>query len=287
MGRMEPILDAASRAAVGEAMRRVADAEIRPRFRALAEHHVHLKGPGDFVTEADLEAERALTPLLQEILDVPVVGEEATAADPSVAEVLATEGTAWTVDPVDGTVNFVEGSSTYAVMVGLVEDGLPVGGWILQPEFGRMFEALQGVGAFVDGRSLSAGVEAARGAEARASLRGEEPRGAVSVRYAVEDVKAGLLAAEPELGGYDELRMCAGFDYADLVLQDVGFLVYTRAKPWDHVPGAAIAAEAGFTVGRIDGSGYRPAIEAGAPLLAARTDRWESIREVLARNLGL
>ncbi|WP_062465170.1 inositol monophosphatase family protein [Demequina soli] len=284
---MEPILDAAARAAVGEAMRRVADAEIRPRFRALAEHHVHLKGPGDYVTEADLEAERALTPILREILDVPVVGEEATAADPTVPAVLATEGTAWTVDPVDGTANFVDGSETYAVMVGLVENGVPVGGWILQPELGHLFEALQGVGAFVDGRSLSAGVEASRGAEALASLRGEEPRGAVSLKYAADGVREGLLAAEPELGGYDELRMCAGFDYADLVSQRVGYLVYTRAKPWDHVPGAAIAAEAGFTVGRIDGSGYLPSIETGAPLLAARTDRWESIREVLVRNLGL
>ncbi|WP_062521817.1 inositol monophosphatase family protein [Demequina silvatica] len=284
---MEPILDAAARAAVGEAMRRVADAEIRPRFRALADHHVHLKGPGDYVTEADLEAERALTPLLREILDVPVVGEEATAADPSVVDVLATEGTAWTVDPVDGTANFVEGSDTYAVMVGLVEGGVPVGGWILQPEFGRMFEALQGVGAFLDGRSLAAGVERSRGDDARAAWEGKEPRGAVSVRYAADGVREGLLAAEPELGGYEDLRMCAGFDYADLVTQQVGFLVYTRAKPWDHVPGAAIAAEAGFTVGRLDGSGYRPAVEVGAPLLAARTDRWESIREVLARNLGL
>ena len=57
---MEPILDAASRAAVGEAMRRVADIEIRPRFRSLADGQIHLKGPGDYVTEADLEACAAL-----------------------------------------------------------------------------------------------------------------------------------------------------------------------------------------------------------------------------------
>ncbi|WP_062390095.1 inositol monophosphatase family protein [Demequina iriomotensis] len=284
---MEPLLDAAQRAAVGAAMRRVADAEIRPRFRALAEGDIRLKGPGDYVTEADESAERALAPLLRAILDVPVVGEEATAADPSVVDVLATDGTAWTVDPVDGTANFVAGSDTYAVMVGLVEGGEPIGGWILHPETGHLYEGLRGVGAFLDGRSLAAGVERSRGDDARASLSMEEPRGAVSVRYAVDSVREGLLAAEPELGGYDELRMCAGFDYADLVTQAVGYLVYTRAKPWDHVPGAAIAAEAGFTVGRVDGSGYVPAVEVGAPLLAARTDRWESIREVLARNLGL
>ncbi len=280
---MEPLLDAASRIAVGDAMRRVADAEIRPRFRALADGDVMLKGPGDFVTVADLEAERALTPLLRDILDVPVVGEEATAEDPSRPGVLATGGTAWTVDPVDGTANFVAGSEIYAVMVGLVEAGEPVGGWILEPERGVLFEGLRGVGAFVDGRSLAADVERSRGAEARAALAGHQ-RGALSLKYAGDQVREGLRAAEAELGGFADLRMCAGFDYGDLVSQDVGYLVYTRAKPWDHVPGAAIAAEAGFTVGRIDGSGYVPAVEAGAPLLAARTDRGESIREVLARH---
>lgn len=283
---MEPLLDATARAAVGDAMRAVADAEIRPRFRALAEGDIRLKGPGDYVTEADIEAERALTPLLRAILDVPVVGEEASSLDPSVTEVLSTGETAWTVDPVDGTANFVAGSDTYAVMVGLVEGGEPVGGWIYQPEQGRMFEGLRGVGASLDGESLAAAVERSRGDDARAALEGH-PRGAVSVKYAVDSVRDGLLGAEAELGGYVDLRMCAGFDYADLVTQEVGYLLYTRAKPWDHVPGAAIAAEAGFTVGRIDGSGYRPAIENGAPLLAARTDRWESVREVLARHLGV
>lgn len=282
---MEPILDAASRAAVGEAMRRVADIEIRPRFRSLADGQIHLKGPGDYVTEADLEAERALTPLLREILDVPVVGEEATAEDPSLVDILGTGATAWTVDPVDGTANFVEGLDTYAVMVGLVEDGEPVGGWILHPEHGRMYEGMRGVGAFVDGRSLSAPVERSLGDAARAAFRDEHPRGAASLKFAADEVRGGLAAAEEELGGYQSLRMCAGFDYADLVTQEVGYLVYTRAKPWDHVPGAAIASECGFTVGRVDGSGYVLTQERGAPLLAAPTGRWESLREVLARHI--
>lgn len=284
---MQPLLDSAARAAVGDAMRRVADAEIRPRFRALADGDIRLKGPGDFVTEADLEAERALIPLLQEVLDVPVVGEEASATDPTLPAVLATGATAWTVDPVDGTANFVAGSEIYAVMVGLVEDGEPVGGWILQPETGLLYEGLQGVGAYVNGTSLSAEVERSRGAEARGEPRRLRAHGAVSFKYASDRVREGLAAAEHELGGFADLRMCAGFDYADLVSQDVGFLIYTRAKPWDHVPGAAIAAEAGFTVGRVDGSGYHPAIEEGAPLLAVRTDRWETVREVLARHLGV
>ncbi|MEX0913632.1 MAG: inositol monophosphatase family protein, partial [Demequina sp.] len=125
--------------AVATAMRDVSDAEIRPRFRALADGDIHLKGPGDFVTEADLAAERELTTRLQAIRDIPVVGEEATAADPSLPDRLADQPAAWVVDPVDGTANFVKGSPTYAVMVALVEHGESVAGWILHPETGDLY----------------------------------------------------------------------------------------------------------------------------------------------------
>ncbi len=285
MGAMQPLLDAAARAAVGEAMRRVADAHIRPRFRALSEGQIHLKGPGDYVTEADLDAERALTPVLREILDVPVVGEEAAAEDPSIEAVLASDEVAWTVDPVDGTANFVAGSPNYAVMVGLVEAGRPVGGWILQPENGHLYEGLEGVGAFRDGKPFG-GIAHTRGAEVLSALA-DVPQGAAAVKYATDEVRAALRAAEQELGDFAQLHMCAGFDYSDLVTERIGYLVYTRAKAWDHVPGAAIAAECGFTVGRVDGSGYVTSQVEGAPLLAARTDHWESLREVLARHLAL
>lgn len=281
---MQPILDASARGAVRDAMTRVSDLHIRPRFRALADHHISLKGPGDYVTEADIEAERALTPLLREILDVPVVGEEAASVDAAVESVLATDLTAWTVDPVDGTANFVAGSPTYAVMVGLVEGGVPVGGWILHPETGTMLEGMAGVGAFIDGKVLT-GTDRTRGREARTAIE-ELPRGAVSVKYAKGATRDGLLEAERTLGAFAPMRMCAGWDYLDLVTEQVGYLVYTRAKPWDHVPGAAIAAQAGFTVARIDGSGYTVAHSEGAPLLAARTDHWETIREVLARHVA-
>ena len=89
-------------------MRAVSDAEIRPRFRALADHDIRLKGPGDYVTEADESAERALGPLLRSVLDVPVVGEEATAANPALVDACATpngpgSSTPWTARPTSST----------------------------------------------------------------------------------------------------------------------------------------------------------------------------------------
>ena len=72
--------------AVLAAMREATDAEVMPRWRSLTADEVRTKaGPWDLVTDADVLAERRLTASLGALLDIPVVGEEATAADPALA----------------------------------------------------------------------------------------------------------------------------------------------------------------------------------------------------------
>jgi fructose-1,6-bisphosphatase/inositol monophosphatase family enzyme len=69
---------------VGEAMREVAASIIEPRFRSLCEDDIRAKSGNELVTIADTEAELALTTRLESLLPgVPVVGEEACAADPN------------------------------------------------------------------------------------------------------------------------------------------------------------------------------------------------------------
>lgn len=269
-------------------MRAVADAEIRPRFRALANHDIRLKGPGDYVTEADESAERALGPLLRSVLDVPVIGEEATAANPALLDTLRDAERAWVVDPVDGTANFVHGSPIYAVMVALVEAGRATAGWILHPETGTMYSALPGEEATIEvsPHVLATAISAGRARPRAAGSAMDGLRGAVSMRYAAEEYLPGLAAAQDELGEFVAPRMCAGFDYADLVTGEVDYLMFSRTLPWDHAPGAAIAHASGCRVGRLDGSAYRPGVP-GEPLLAARADIYDAVRSVLARHLGL
>ena len=75
---------------VTTAIREVGNAEVVPRFRSLAQGDITEKGPGDLVTIADQECERVLSERLRVLRDSPVVGEEATAADPSLLDLVAT-----------------------------------------------------------------------------------------------------------------------------------------------------------------------------------------------------
>jgi len=99
-------------------LREVARAEVMPRFRNLGPGGVRTKTDAlDVVTEADTAAEAAITAgLLRRFPGAVVVGEEATAADPSLLGRLGDADLAFVVDPVDGTANFADGLPLFAVM---------------------------------------------------------------------------------------------------------------------------------------------------------------------------
>ncbi len=263
-------------------MRDVADEVIRPRFRSLADGEISAKsGPNDLVTVADVEAERALTPLLADIEAIPVVGEEATELDPSLPDVLATASAAWTLDPVDGTWNFAHGSVEYAVMIGRVAAGDTDAGWILHPETGDLLRG---------GRALAPEVVNGDGAvTAMRNIAGLEPRplaqlrGMATLTFAPGPVAEGLTGLHADVAEITPPRMCAGWDYCDLVNGDLDFLLYFRAKPWDHAPGVAIARAAGHVARHLDGAAYRPGAP-GRPFLVARAQEWDALAAAINRH---
>jgi len=256
--------------AVLAAMEAAAQAEILPRWRSLREDEIRTKaGEWDLVTDADVLAEQRLTRSLRGLLDVPVVGEEATAADASLMDVAATAPAYWLVDPVDGTRNFVHGKEDFACMVALVEDGRTVGAWITHPVVGRRIWAARGEGTFIDGVRVSA--------PEPSSLT--TPSGAIGARMFMEDPES-VHRRAAQLGPVRDIRFCAGWDYYDVLMGAKDYVLFSRSLPWDHAPGGLLCEEAGLRVARFDGSEYLPG-ESRQGLLTAHPSIWEHVRDAL------
>ena len=137
---------------VAQHIRETAEAEIIPRFRQLGQGDIREKKPGDFVTLADLEAERRLTERLGALLPASVVlGEEAAFADRGRLDLLAGDAPVWVIDPVDGTANFARGEPAFAVIVALIERAELRAGWIYEPLADTMVMAEAGQGAWSAG----------------------------------------------------------------------------------------------------------------------------------------
>ncbi|MCD4523495.1 inositol monophosphatase [Nocardioides sp. cx-173] len=224
---------------------------IDPRFRALASEEISHKGPGDLVTVADREAEVLITDaLVAAYPDAVVLGEEAASADASVLQRYAGAEHAFTVDPVDGTKNFVSGSPDHAVMVAELRAGEVVRSWIWQPQHRVAYVAERGAGAWRDGERL-----------VRPPL-GDAARGVTSRRTWIGRALGTLQALELTW-------VCCGVDYPRLVEGAADYALYAGTKPWDHAPGSLLLTEAGGFVGTFGGAPYRPQEPEPRGLIAA------------------
>jgi fructose-1,6-bisphosphatase/inositol monophosphatase family enzyme len=254
-----------------EAMRRTADLVIMPRFRALQDHEIEEKSPGEVVTLVDREAEAMITATLQHIRpDAVVIGEEAAHANPSLIDALQTAQPAWLLDPLDGTANFVAGSEDFAVMVAFVEGGRTTHAWIWRPAVSESWTASLGEGTRRNGGRIVVSKPAR-----------ERPRGAILTRFLDAEHRAYVEKQARELGEVLPGLHCAGVEYPGIVIGAQDFAMFKRTLPWDHAPGAFVLREAGGVARRWDGSEYEPTVDGTGLIAAADEATWERVASVM------
>ena len=165
-------------------------------------------------------------------------------------------GRTWVIDPIDGTGGFIA-LRRYAIAVGLLEDGQPVGGVIGSPAYpgqGLAFYALDGaayveplVGGTAQRIHVSDRTEGLRVVES-VDVSHSDPAVSARVRGA-----AGMADAEVlEVDSMDKYAMVACGD-ADLYLRIPTVRSY-RHKAWDHAAGTALVQAAGGMVTDLNGA---------------------------------
>ncbi|RWF15056.1 MAG: inositol monophosphatase, partial [Mesorhizobium sp.] len=110
---------------------------------------VSMKGPGDYVSQADRKAEE-------------IVFAELSKARPGYAFLMEERGAVegdddqhrWIVDPLDGTTNFLHGIPLFAVSIALERQGQIVAGVVYNPAMDELYTAERGGGAFMNDRRL-------------------------------------------------------------------------------------------------------------------------------------
>lgn len=126
---------------------------LMERFGRLSAAEIERHGARDVVTAADQAAEEHIKRRLQHVQPgVPVLAEESERGRPVAGDAA---GPRWVVDPLDGTVNFVQGIPLFAVSIGLVEGGRPLLGVVHLPALGQTFWGAPGSGAFEGDRPVS------------------------------------------------------------------------------------------------------------------------------------
>jgi len=118
-------------------------------FREVENLQVSAKGPGDFVSRADREAERLIK---EELMGArPTygwLGEETGGQDGQ------DPTRRWIVDPLDGTTNFLHGMPHWAVSIALEHKGEIVSAVVYDAAKDELFWAEKGAGAWMNDRRM-------------------------------------------------------------------------------------------------------------------------------------
>ena len=204
-------------------------------FREVENLQVSSKGPGDFVSKADIEAER-------------IIKEELMGARPTYDPTRR-----WIVDPLDGTTNFLHGLPHWAVSIALEHKGEIVSGVVFDAAKDEMYWAEKGAGAWMNERRL-------RVSGRRSMLEGVFATG---IPFGIKNTLPATMGDLARL-----MPLCAGVRRWGAASLDLAYVAAGRfdgywereLQPWDIAAGLILVREAGGTV---------EALREGADILAS------------------
>ena len=227
------------------------------------------KGRNDFVSQADVEAERAVLDVLTRAYpEHGIVAEESGNREGS-------EYT-WVIDPLDGTTNFLHGFPMFAVSVGVMRGQVLEHGVIYDPLRDEMFTASRGEGAQLNGKRI------------RVSTTRQLAPALLGTGFPFRDLEI----IEPWMRSFQNLLpKTAGIRRAGAAALDLAYVAAGRLdgfwelglKPWDMAAGALLIREAGGLMS--DVSGGQGFMESGN-LVAANPYIFEDLRKIVARSVS-
>ena len=237
----------------------------------LQREDIHKKtGPANFVTDYDLRIQTFLIERLTEVCPSAVFfGEEDTEGNKHGVG----DGITFFIDPIDGTTNFLFDYRNSCVSVGMADHGLMTAGWVFDPYADRMYSAVRGEGAYLNGsrlliedRSIDEGIVAFGCAR-------YNDGGAARMAAIVEKLFLSSLAIRN--GGSAAIDLCriAGGNnagYIELLLQ-----------PYDYAAASVIIEEAGGLITQPDGTPVT--LNRPCPVIAGTKTAYQEILRIYAK----
>ena len=128
---------------------------ILPKYQNLEDDDIKYKNGSDLVTSADIAAEKELKKnLLKIIPSSGFIGEEEYSTNQNILKCYQEDEYCWTVDPIDGTTNFVKGRDKFAIMIALTKKDQILSSWIYKPLENVMSHAIFNEGSFINNKKI-------------------------------------------------------------------------------------------------------------------------------------
>jgi myo-inositol-1(or 4)-monophosphatase len=239
---------------------------LKRDFGEVENLQVSIKGPSDFVSAADRNAEKTLR-------------DELSRGRPHFGFLLEEGGVVagrdesqrWIIDPLDGTTNFLHGIPHFAISIACEKDGEMVAGVVYDPIKEELFWAEKGGGVFLNDRRLR--VSGRRKLEDAVIATGIPHRG----RPGQDSFREELHRVMPHVAGVRRMG-AASLDLAYVAAGRYEGYWETGLNLWDIAAGLLMVTEAGGFIGEV-GGGKDP--YAGRSVLATNANLFKPIDALL------
>lgn len=203
----------------------------------------------DVVTDVDIKVEaividalkKTCAKLLPKTLskNTIYVGEENFVEMAQVSQQLI-----WVLDPLDGTLNFANGLPNYCISLGLIADGIPVLGIVIDVISGEIFDAINGNGARLNKKKITWNNQDDYKAPMTLSTG--------TIRWLLDNDCHNLLSDLFNMNGRLRLAGSQALQLCWAATGRLGININREARIWDDIAGALIAKEAGASYTRLD-----------------------------------
>ncbi|EUJ41760.1 inositol monophosphatase family protein [Brochothrix campestris] len=235
----------------------------------MARYQVSQKtGPTDLVTTVDQQIEVFFADKLATFYPThQLVAEE----DPTHKH-QTFSGVTWILDPIDGTLNFIQQQADYAISLAIFEDGVGQLAYIFDVERRTLYSCKVGEGVFVDGVQ----VERRRPNPSLAESTLIMNFGIIAANY-LGLATAGAQARSVRLYGVASLEMAA------VITGRADAYLSRHLMPWDIAAGFIMANELGLKISRIDGTEIN-VLKSGSLLIASEQVHETLLHDFIMKN---
>lgn len=244
---------------------------IRAAGNALLERRgaekIKEKAASDFVTEVDFAVQAAICDqLAQRWHQIQFMGEERDNSDIDFSRPY------WVLDPVDGTTNLIHDFNHSVISLALVINHEPQFGAIYNPYADELFTAVQGGGAYCNGKPIH--VSKAPSLSEALVFVGTAP-------YRRDEMEENFMRImRVYRAGHDVRRFgCTALELCYLACGRAdGYFEY-GVKPWDIAAGILILREAGGEAVTVEGG--KPPLDRECAMVATNGNFTEELRQIM------
>jgi len=193
------------------------------------------KGINDLVTNCDLAVEKyIIRKLNKKYPNIPIVSEEFN-------ENVALTEECFTIDPIDGTINFANGLPAWSIQIAYRKNNETVVGVVYIPTLKQLYYAVKGEGAYLNNKRIFAKEQQLSKCMFIIDASASEEKKFIVVSEIMKHTKN-----HRRIGSVSS-------SFCFLANGNIHGMAFLKDSPWDVEPGKLIASEAGAKVYVKDG----------------------------------